>query len=83
MDKRRIAIFSNELRMLLKGHEIFEVINRINQANLSQQELDFLFECLHTDGYDETTDSFILCESDNSAFLSLVKMVKSKINKKE
>ena len=31
----------------------------------------------------ETTDSFILCESDNSAFLSLVNMVESKVNKRE
>lgn len=79
MDKRRIGIFSNELRILLNSQKIAEVINRINQANLSQQELDFLFECLHADGYDETTDSFILCESDNSAFLSLVNMVESKV----
>ncbi len=83
MDKRRIAIFSNELRRLLNSQRMAEVINRINQANLSQQELEFLFECLHTGGYDETTDSFILCESDNSAFLSLVNMVESKVNKKE
>lgn len=83
MDRRRIGIFSNELRMLLNSQKIAEVINRINQANLSQQELNFLFECLHTDGYDEITDSFILCESDNSAFLVLVNMVESQINKKE
>lgn len=75
MDKRRIGIFSNELRRLLNSQRIAEVINRIRQANLSQQELDFLFECLHTSGYDETTDSFIHCESDNSAFLYLVSMV--------
>ncbi len=79
MDKRRIGIFSNELRILLNNQKIAEVVNRINQANLSQQELDFLFECLHTDGYDEMTDSFILCESDNSAFLALVNMVESKV----
>ena len=83
MNKRKIGIFSNDLRMLLNNQKIAEVINRINQANLSQQELDFLFACLHTDGYDETTDSFILCESDNSAFLSLVNMIESKLNKKE
>ena len=78
-----LHIFSNELRRLLNSQRMAEVINRINQANLSQQELEFLFECLHTDGYDETTDSFILCESDNSAFLSLVNMVESKVNKRE
>lgn len=83
MDRRRIAIFSNELRRLLNSQRMAEVINRINQANLSQQELEFLFECLHTGDYDETTDSFILCESDNSAFLSLVNMVESKVNKRE
>ena len=68
MDKRRIGIFSNELRELLYNKKSSEVINKINQANLSEHELDYLFECLHTDGYDENTDSFILCESDNSAF---------------
>lgn len=83
MDRKRIGIFSNELRLLLKTEQFAEVINRINSADLSQQELDFLFECLHTDGYDETTDSFILCESDNSAFLALVNMVERKVNKKE
>lgn len=83
MDRRRIGIFSNELRLLLNTGNFAEVINRINNSNLSQQELTFLFECLHTDGYDETTDSFILCHSDNSAFLTLVKMVERKINKKE
>ncbi len=83
MNRKRIGIFSNELRLLLNTGKYAEVINRINRANLSQQELDFLFECLHTDGYDETTDSFILCESDNSAFLALVNMVERKINKKD
>ena len=38
MDRRRIAIFSNELRRLLNSQRMAEVINRINQANLSQQE---------------------------------------------
>lgn len=83
MNRTKIGVFSNELRLLLNTGKYAEVINRINRANLSQQELDFLFECLHTDGYDETTDSFILCESDNSAFLALVNMVERKMNKKE
>lgn len=83
MDRKKIGVFSNELRLLLNTGKYAEVINRINRANLSQQELDFLFECLHTDGYDVNTDSFILCESDNSAFLSLVNLVESKVNKKE
>jgi hypothetical protein len=83
MDRRKIGIFSNELRLLINTKRLPEVINRINQANLSQQEMNFLFECLHSDGYDESTDSFILCESDNSAFLALVNMVESTVNKKE
>lgn len=82
MDKRRIGIFSNEIRMLLNSQKTLEAVKKINQENLSQQELEFLFVCLHTDGYDETTDTFILCESDNSAFLSLVDMVERKVNKK-
>ena len=57
------------------------ICDKINHENLSREELEFLFVCLHTDGYDETTDSFILCESDNTAFLALVNIVETKVKK--
>lgn len=83
MNKKTLYIFSIELRKLLEKQHLSEAIDKITQENLSQDELDFLFMCLHSDGYDLESDRFILCESDNSAFLNLVNLVQSKVSTKE
>jgi len=83
MNKEKLYIFSTEIKNLIGNSHLSDAINKINQANLSQEELDFLFMCLHSEGYDVETDSFSICESDNSAFLSLVNLVQSKVSSKK
>lgn len=83
MDKRKLYSFSLELRQLLNEGKIEETEKKLKQAALEQNELDFIFMCLHSNGYDPTTDSFVLFESDNSAFLSLVNLVQVKLSSKK
>ncbi|MCM1118504.1 MAG: hypothetical protein NC543_04000 [bacterium] len=83
MNKKKLYIFSIEIKKLIGNSHLSDAINKINQAKLSQEELDFLFMCLHSEGYDVETDSFYICESDNSAFLSLVNLVQSKVSSKK
>lgn len=83
MDKQKLYIFSLELKKILVEQRTSEVEQKIKQANLSQIELNFLFQCLHSNGYDAKTDSFILYESDNSAFLKLVNLVQSNVSNKK
>lgn len=83
MDKKQLYSFSLEIRNLLNKQNTTEAERILQQEELSQEEIDFVEECLHSQGYDPTTDSFILCESDNSAFLKLVNIVISKTTKKK
>ena len=83
MSKERLYIFSIELKELIGNYQLSEAISKIKQSNLSEDELDFLFMCLNSESYDAETDTFAICESDNSAFLSLVKMVQSKVSSKK
>ena len=83
MDKKQLYSFSLEIRDLLNKQNITEAERILQQAELSQKEIDFVEMCLHSQGYDPATDSFILCESDNSAFLKLVNIVISKTTKKK
>lgn len=83
MNKKQLYSFSLEIKELINKQEITEAEKRLQQAALSQEEFDFVEMCLTSDGYDPTTDSFILCESDNSAFLKLVNVVISKTSKKK
>lgn len=78
MDKKLLYLFSLEIRELLNKQNTSEAERKIQQSNFSQEELDFIFKCLEFDGYDPKTDRFFLFESDNSAFLKLVNVVKSK-----
>lgn len=83
MDKERLYIFSIKVRKLIENQNLSGAIDKIKEENLSEDELNFLFMCLHTNGYDSKTDSFMLFESDNSAFLRLVNLVQSKVSTKE
>ena len=83
MDKNALYKFSLELRKGLESGNTGEVERKINLANLTKEELDFVFMCLHSNGYDPKTDRFLLCESDNSAFLKLVNLVQSKASAKK
>lgn len=83
MDKKKIYEFSLGLKKLIANQDMAIVEQKIKDANLSQEELDFLFMCLHSDGYDSKTGHFRLFESDNSAFLQLVNLVQSNIKDKK
>lgn len=83
MNKKQLYSFSLEIKELINKQDITEAEKRLQQAVLSQEEFDFVEMCLHSEGYDPITDSFILCESDNSAFLNLVNVVMSKASKKK
>ena len=83
MNKNKLYILSLELREFLNNGNTAEVELKIEQANLAQEELDFVFMCLHSNGYDPKTDMFLLCKSDNSAFLKLVNIVQSKASVKK
>ena len=82
MNKRNLYSFSIELRGLIEKNKIDEAISKIEAKNLSEEEKKFVFECLKANGYDPVTDSFILYESDNSAFLALVNKVENKFQRK-
>ena len=73
-------MFSLELKNLINQDKLSEAVEKIKASNLSKAEKDFLFMCLNADGYDAETDRFIAYESDNSAFLNLVKVVKSTLS---
>lgn len=77
LDKRRLYIFSLELKKLINKGKLSEAKEKIKESNLSKEEIGFLFMCLNADGYDPETDRFLAYESDNSAFLNLVRVVKS------
>ena len=68
------------LKLISEG-KLSEAESKIAQAKLSKEETDFLFKCLSTDGYNAETDSFLLLESDNSAFLNLVNTVQQNLAK--
>jgi hypothetical protein len=80
MDKKKIYLFSLELKKLINENKLSEVEIKITQSNLSKEEMDFLFMCLEANGYDPETDRFLLYESDNSEFLKLVSLVQSNIS---
>ncbi|WMJ77796.1 MULTISPECIES: hypothetical protein [unclassified Sedimentibacter] len=83
MNKNKLYKFSLEIKQLLNNQNTSEAERKIKEADLTQEELDFLFMCLHSDGYDPKTDRFLLFESDNSAFLQLVNLVQSRIKDKK
>ena len=82
MDKKQLYSFSLQIRDLLNKQNITEAERMLLQAELSQEETDFVEMCLQCQGYDPATDRFVLCESDNSAFLKLVNVVISKTTKR-
>lgn len=75
MDKNKIFRFSLEIKELLKKQDTSEATRKIQKANLTQEELEFLEKCLRSDGYDAATDRFQHNFSDNSEFLKLVALV--------
>ena len=83
MDKVKLYEFSNEIKELLKSEHILKAEQQILDANLTEEEYDFVFLCLHFNGYDPKTDKFIIYESDNSAFLKLVNLVQNKTKDKK
>lgn len=82
MNKEKIHLFSLELRKLLNENKTSEVEKRIIEENLSQEEMNFLFMCLETSGYDPKTGMFLILESDNSEFLKLVNLVQKNVSSK-
>ena len=83
MSKKEIYDFSLGVKKLIADQKMAIVEKKIKDANLSQEELEFLFMCLRTEGYDPKTDRFLVFESDNSAFLQLVNLVQSNIKDKK
>lgn len=83
MSKKEIYEFSLGVKKLIADQNMAIVEKKIKDANLSQEELEFLFMCLRTEGYDPKTDRFLVFESDNSAFLQLVNLVQSNIKDKK
>lgn len=83
MNKKELYIFSNEIKRLIGNNHLPDAINKINQKNLSHEELDFLFMCLRSNGYDVKSGKFFICDSDNSAFLKLVDLVQSRVSLKK
>lgn len=80
MDKIKLYAFSLEIKKLISDMKIDEAESKIEEEHLSQAELDFLFMCLQSNGYDPQTDKFTFFESDNAAFLKLVNLVQSKVS---
>lgn len=83
MDKVRLYKFSIELKKLLSDGSVQETERKLKEAGLNNNEINFVFQCLRSNGYDPITDQFILFESDNSAFLNLVSIVQSKLSSKK
>lgn len=83
MSKKEIYEFSLGVKKLIADQNMAIVEKKIKDANLSQEELEFLFMCLRKEGYDPKTDRFLVFESDNSAFLQLVNLVQSNIKDKK
>lgn len=83
MNKKNLYLFSLEIKKLINSKEIVDAEKMLLQAKLSQEEIEFIEKCLCTNGYDPKSDKFLLCESDNSAFLKLVSAVMNKVSKKE
>lgn len=75
MDKNRIFRFSLEIKELLKKQDTSEATRKIQQANLTLEEFEFLEKCLRSDGYNAATDKFQYNFTDNSEFLKLVALV--------
>lgn len=83
MDKRKLSAFSIELRKMMVEDNMEAVIQRVKQANLTTDEYDFVFMCLNSNGYDPVSDMFVINESDNSAFLSMVSFLQAATNRKK
>lgn len=83
MDKNQIFRFSLEIKELLKKQNTAEAINKIGQANLAQDEFEFLEKRLRSDGYNAATDKFQYNFSDNSEFLKLVALVTASAKNKK
>lgn len=55
------------------------LVKKLNDSKLSKDNIDFLYQYCCSNGYDEKTKSFLLCESDNSEFLKYVNYVFGKL----
>ena len=42
MNKKKLYMFSTEIKKLIESSHLSDAVSKINQANLSQEELDFL-----------------------------------------
>ncbi len=81
INKKQVNELSQEIRGLINNGFKESAEQKIKSANLTTEEMNFLHKCLQADGYDPNTDMFILYESDNSAFLDLVKQVMDNVKK--
>lgn len=75
MDKNQMFRFSLEIKELLKKQDSLGATKKIQLANLTQDELEFLEKCLRSDGYNAATDKFQYNFTDNSEFIKLVALV--------
>ena len=81
-----VVDFAEELKEQLQSdwseENIEEVVKRLSNAVLTAEQEDFVWQYFRANGYDKRTGMFMLCESDNSAFLKVVAQVKAKVGGK-
>ena len=77
-----VVDFAKEIKEQLQSdcseHNIAKIAKRIIDCVLTPEQEGFIWQYLRCNGYDRKTGMFMLCESDNSAFLKVVAMVKAK-----
>lgn len=74
---------SLELAQLLKKEiqensskqNLDSIIQKLKNLNLTENQIKFIYNYCLSNGYDEKTKTFMLCESDNSEFLKYVNYV--------
>ena len=81
-----VVDFAKELKVQLNSDwredNVAEVAERISDAALTAEQRSFIWNYLQSNGYDRRKGLFIICQSDNSAFLKVVAMVKDKVEGK-
>jgi hypothetical protein len=83
MDKIKLHTFSLSIRELLKNESIDEAQQKIKEKGFNGQELEFIFMCLRRPSYNPKTGLYLVNNTDNSAFLSLVNIIQSKTSVKK
>lgn len=79
-NKIKISDFSDDIRDLINNDRLKEAVQKIGRKCYTNEERDFLYKCLSSDGYceeksKENKDLFFSNESDNSEYLKLLNLV--------